>query len=218
MDLSSPLHSLVPALAASTLEVLAGTQSGLGTMKIYRLSGVGSQTGHQKSLDRLVEHGLVLAEPANRGYLYKLNREHVLTPALLAALNARREFIARLTTDVTSLQPRVAHASIFGSFARGEGTVDSDIDLLLVVEHDDTRDSEQWREQLRSLGDRVLAWTGNRLEPLVFSLMTLRDAVENEEPIIHSVALEHIPVVGSDFTPLIKRIAGTEAKRRTTRR
>jgi hypothetical protein len=53
-------------------------------------------------LDRLVRHGLVIAEPANQGFLYRLNRDHLLAPSILQAagggFGGRRPPPAAVTT------------------------------------------------------------------------------------------------------------------------
>lgn len=73
-------------------------------------------------LDRLVEHGLVLADPTSRGYMYRLNRDHLLTPAVLAADSDRYELLARLTVPVEAVTPSRVYASVFGSVARTTAT------------------------------------------------------------------------------------------------
>lgn len=78
MDLSSPLSSLIPSMDAAALEVLVRTQTGLRVSKIRQLSRRGSRQGIANALERLVEHGLVDAEPTNFGFTYRLNRNHIL--------------------------------------------------------------------------------------------------------------------------------------------
>ena len=85
MDLNHPLRSLVPSMDGVALGVLAGTEGALGVSRIHSLGGHGSRPGIAKVLDRLVEHGLVIAEPTNKGFQYRLNREHLLAPAVIAA-------------------------------------------------------------------------------------------------------------------------------------
>jgi len=79
MDVSSPLRSLVPSLDSAVLDVLSRSESSFGPTQVVRQAGRGSRAGIQLVLDRLVEHGLVLAEPTNRGHMYRLNRDHLLT-------------------------------------------------------------------------------------------------------------------------------------------
>lgn len=203
MDLSHPLRSLVPSLDSAVLEVLAGTESGLGTSQIQRLADRGSWTGHQKVLDRLVEQGLVLSEPTNKGFTYRLNRDHLLAPAVLGAVAVRGELLRRLSSAVAGLDPPPNHASVFGSFARGAGTEQSDIDLFLVMPKGYDKPEGTWDEQLRRLEDRALVWTGNRLEVLVLTVRQLADAAAAGEPVIKSLQAEAITVRGPEVDAML---------------
>ena len=194
------------------LEVLAGTESGLNAVQIARLARRGTRTGQRPVLDRLVEHGLVIAEPANTGYLYRLNRDHVLTPTVLAAVGARAQVLERLTRACEQVEPRPVHASVFGSFARREAGPDSDIDLMLVVGDDVDTQEAAFVDQLRSLEDRVLAWTGNRLETLVFTGARLAQVVGAREPIVATWSTEAVTLFGSEPAVLVTQ-AGKKVRR-----
>jgi predicted nucleotidyltransferase len=159
-------------------------------------------------LERLAEHGLVLAEPTNNGHMYRLNRDHVLAQPLLQATNARREALDRLTAAVRGLHPPPLHVSVFGSFARHEGTERSDIDLLIVTADEADGSDEQWQEQMRELEDRVLSWTGNRLEVLVLSRDHLRAVAEAGEPILDSLRSQALTLHGPDISSLLAQGAG----------
>lgn len=198
MDLTSPLRSLTPSLESAVLEVLARTESGLNAVQIAKLSRRGTRTGQRPVLDRLVDHGLVLAHPANTGFLYQLNRDHVLASAVLAAVSAREEILARLSAACAALDPLPVHASVFGSFARREADQDSDIDLLLVVGDDVDVHDGGWADQLERLEDLVVSWTGNRLETLVFTVSRLSEVVTAQEPIVRAWATDAVTVLGED--------------------
>lgn len=203
MDLTSPLRSLIPSLDSAVLEVLARTESGLSASRVSRLATRGSRQGLSLALDRLVEHGLVIAEPANQGFLYRLNRDHVLTGALLLALDARHMVLEQLKGAVEQLEPRPLHVSVFGSFARADGTASSDIDLFVVCEAGQDLHDEVWQQQLHEMEDRVLRWTGNRMEPLVLTPETLATAIRAREPIVNSVLEESICLLGAQFSELV---------------
>lgn len=53
------------------------------------------------------------------------------------------------------------HASLFGSVARGDGSVESDVDLLVVCPPRISADDPTWRAQLDTLAVDVYEWTGN---------------------------------------------------------
>lgn len=211
MDLSSPLRSLAPTLDSAVLEVLAGTESGLSLAAITRLAHRGSRQGLALTLDHLVEHGLVAAEPANRGYLYRLNREHVLADAVLSAARARLTVLARLGEAAAALDPTPVHVSVFGSFARREAGPVSDIDLLIVTADPDPDD--RWHSQLRDLGEQVLAWTGNRLEYLSFTTSDLAAVVAAGEPIVRSWTADSVTVLGDPIESLLAQLVSLEARR-----
>lgn len=196
MDLAAPLRSLIPSLDSAVLEVLAGTASGLSATQIARLSSRGTRAGQHAVLNRLVEHGLVLAEPSNTGSLYSLNREHLLAPAVLAAMNAGEEFFSLLTRRCESLAPLPAHVSVFGSHARAEATASSDIDLMVIVDDEVDIHDARWSDQVEDLEDQVLRWTGNRLETLVLSMTRFRAVVRAGEPLVATWAADARTVVG----------------------
>jgi predicted nucleotidyltransferase len=169
VDLQTPLRSIAPGLDSAVLHVLAGTESGLSASQISRLAHRGTRVGQLPVLNRLVEHGLVVAEPANRGFLYRLNRQHVLAEPVLAITQARATILQRLAAEVGAMQPAPLHASVFGSFARGEAGPESDIDVLIITTAG-TEPSDEWSHQLQDVGDRVLAWSGNRMKHVVLSV------------------------------------------------
>lgn len=213
VDLGSPLRSLIPTLDSSVLEVLIGTESGLSMTQISRLASRGTRQGLALAVERLVEHGIVEATPANRGFLYRLNREHVLASVVIAASEVRAEITCRMEKEVDRLTPRPIHVSIFGSFARGGGNPGSDIDTLFVVA-DRKAPDDGWYAQLRSLADKVYQWTGNRMEHLTFTETEFRDVITSREPVVDSWLNESIVVAGPSIESLMARITADRATRR----
>jgi predicted nucleotidyltransferase len=203
VDLASPLRSLIPSLDSAVLEVLAGTESGLSASQIARLSTRGTRAGQGVVLDRLVQYGLVLAERANTGYLYRLNRAHVLSPAVLSAVGTRQEILDRLRTAATALDPVPVSVALYGSFVRRQAGPDSDVDLLIVLDETFDRHADPWQAQLDTLEQQVLAWTGNRLDVLQLSHRQLADAVTAGQPLVRSLREEAITLHGRAIAALL---------------
>jgi predicted nucleotidyltransferase len=203
MDLSSPLQSLIPTMESAVLTVLAGTESPLGQSQIHRLAPRGTRRGLAFALDRLVAHGLVVAEPSNHGHLYRLNRDHVLTPAVLGALAARQEFLRRLADATARLRPVVVSGAVFGSVARRDSGPESDVDLLLVVHDTAQADSDAWQDQVRALEAQVLGWSGNRLETITVTRAHLDELVAESEPVVASWRDDALTVAGADLRRLL---------------
>lgn len=199
VDLSSPLRSLIPTLDSAVLDVLAGTESALSLAQLSKMATHGSRAGLSLALDRLVEQGLVSALPANRGSLYRLNRDHVLAEAVTTAAAARQTILSRLVAQVQQMNPTPEHVSVFGSFARREAGAGSDIDVLFILAH---TAPDAWFEQVGELAQAVYSWTGNRLEYLVFSLDEFAGVVHRGEPIVDSWLADSITVYGRDLEAL----------------
>lgn len=164
-------------------------------------------------LQRLVAHGLVTAQEAGPASLFSLNRDHVAAGIVDALIHLRAELIDRIRRDIDGWFDKPVHASIFGSLARGEGHIDSDIDLLIVRPLDIAEDDERWREQLHRLAEKVERWSGNHASLHELSPVQLKAAVRREEPIIASLSEQSIIVAGVDFAELMwdrrrRRVAG----------
>jgi predicted nucleotidyltransferase len=218
MDLTVPLQSLIPSVDSSALTVLAGTEGALGASQIHQLAPRGTRRGLGVVLDRLVEHGLVIAEATNHGYMYRLNRDHVLAPAVLTAAGARQEFLRRLMDGCAQLRPPVVSAALFGSVARRESGPDSDVDLLLVVADDTGTDDTTWSDQVRHLQAQVLAWSGNRLEIVTVTRTHLADLVVGDEPIVGSWRDDAMTLAGSGLPKLLDELSARHRRARTKAR
>ena len=170
MDLSSPLSSLIPSVDAVVLEALAGSAH---------------CSWHRRR--RATNHGAV----------YRLNREHLLASSVLAAARARRELLQRLGDACGRLTPTPISACVFGSVARNEAGLESDIDLLIIV--DGVSDVDDWADQIYELTTQVEARTGNRLEVITQSTDHLAGLVRVGEPIVASWQRDAITVYGTEL-------------------
>lgn len=120
-----------------------------------------SQDATQKVLDRFVEHGLVLGRDAGRARVYTLNWNHVAAEPIAELANLRARLFRRLREVFESWHPVPLHVSVFGSAARGDGDLDSDIDIFMVRPASIDEDDGEWRGQVAALADHVFEWTGN---------------------------------------------------------
>src|SRR5690349_10903574 len=134
MDLSNPLAVVTPTLDAAVLQALSAT-TGLSTgAHVHRLAGTGSPDGVRKTLARLVRQGIVLVEEHGHANLYRLNRDHVAAAPILALTRLRGQILDNIIGAIGDWSVPPVHASLFGSFARGDADEASDIDILLVSE------------------------------------------------------------------------------------
>jgi DNA-binding transcriptional ArsR family regulator len=162
MDLSEPWAAVAPTLDGPVLAVLASTNRPLAAREVARLVRRGSWGGVRKVLVRLAGHGIVSVQEAGSVTLYTLNRQHLAAPAVGLLVGLREELVRRLSEVIPSWSVAPVHVSLFGSAARGDGDVTSDIDLFVVRPRAVDQDDVTWRAQVDQLATDVLAWTGNR--------------------------------------------------------
>lgn len=196
MDLSQPLSTVAPTLDADALTVLARTDTMLTGRGIASLVRRGSRPGIQAVLDRLVEHGLVHAQPAGSATLYRLNREHLLAEPLLAMVTANATLTNRIRDEIGRWDHPAAAALIFGSYARGQAHAGSDIDLFLVRPVDTAEDARGWRAQVDSLEVRVRAWTGNSLEVLEVDGLEVTAMGARMDPLVEDLLSDSVHLTG----------------------
>ncbi len=206
MDLSFPLATIAPTLDAGVLQVLAATTAGCSAAEVHRRLGRGSDEGVRKVLARLAEQGVVLVETPTRYPIYRLNREHLAAPHIEGLSQLRAELFDRIRTEVSGWEVEPVHAGLFGSFARGTATSDSDIDVLLVRPRKMAPGEEvAWLEQIDRLDRRIQAWTGNAAQIIDVTPKTLGRMSRENDPLVNSWRVDDIPVFGERILDLIRR-------------
>jgi predicted nucleotidyltransferase len=187
MDLGRPYTVICPTLEGPVLDVLAHTTRPLTGREIARLASRGSERGVRLVLHRLVAQGLVTAREAGSASLFALNREHVAAGIVEDLVRLRAELIERIRGEIEAWSSRPVHVSVFGSAARADGHVESDIDLLIVRPEDLAEDDPQWREQLHRLAERIERWSGNHASLHEVTTKGLKAALRRGEPVIASL-------------------------------
>jgi predicted nucleotidyltransferase len=161
MDLSHPQAAVCPSLEGEILVTLARTSRPMTGREVARLVRRGSQSGINRALRRLAEHGIVLRQEAGRAILFTLNRDHLGAGAVEQLASIRERLFGQLKARCAEWRIGARHVSVFGSAARGDGGTESDIDVFIVRPRNVDADTPQWREQLDALARDVERWTGN---------------------------------------------------------
>lgn len=224
MDLSDPTRAVTPTLDGSVLAVLAAAGKPMTVGQVAEQAARGSEIGIRRSLARLVEQGIVRATLMGRNQVHELNRQHVAAEAALVLAAMRTELWRRFRDELASWRPRPLYAIIFGSAARGDGDVSSDIDLLLVhppfpgerkparisaslgtqiadalgqfiVSSADLDAATQWESQVDRLRDSVEAWTGNALQVVDWSFQEWRHPTEQHRELFDEIEHDGIELV-----------------------
>jgi hypothetical protein len=205
MDLTRPHTALVPSLHGDVLVALANTQSGVTGRQIERLVPEASHRGVQLVLERLVGQGLVLRERVGTAWVYELNRDHVAAEAVLNLAELRAKLLSRLRMALSAWDPPATHASLYGSGARRDGDIHSDIDIFLVrPEAVDAADPE-WGSQVEALRSTVERSTGNPAQILEVSESEAADLAAKDHAIARAVREDAVDLAGVPARRLLRR-------------
>jgi predicted nucleotidyltransferase len=207
VDLTHPIHVLVPTLDGPVLEVLARTTRPLTGREVQRLARKGSPSGVRLALSRLTDQGIVHAEHRSTAVFYVANRDHLAWPAVETLTNLRRALLQRLRTELESWHPTPNHASLFGSAARGDGDASSDIDILLIRPDELAEDDSPWADQVDRLRHHVVIWTGNRCQAFELDRHRLAEHVQAHDPLIDAWLRDAIPLAGPDLRNTLRDLA-----------
>lgn len=206
MDLSNPLATITPTLDAGVLQVLASTTNPVTAATVHRRLGRGSDEGVRKVLARLVRQGIVLMDTPARYPLYVVNRQHVVYPQIEALTLVRQRIVDNIVGEISSWEIAPTHASLFGSFARGEADSDSDIDVLVVRPEEVDADAERtWLDQVDQLDRRITAWTGNVAQILDVSPQTVGRLSRDEDPLVVGWRADSRTLFGEPVMDVLRR-------------
>ena len=146
----------------------------------------------QEALKVLTQLGLVRTRTMGRSGVHTINEEHVSIPPLRRLLDP----IAALTDTVRkAVSDEVEAVILFGSIARGEATIESDIDLAVLA-------AAGW-DGRSDLEDAVRDRLGNDCDVLVFTREDFDRGAETGEPVIREILAHGVALHGS--MPLVRR-------------
>lgn len=183
---------LSPITALRTLRVLCREpHTGLTGRELARRAHT-SPPQTSAALQQLEGLGLVHRKVTGRADGWSLVADHALVSAIMTLFeverNLRPQFRAELRDGLKHLG--ATNAAIFGSVARGEATIDSDLDLFLEVPTEG--DAARLREALPDLQLRLLKKYGTMVSPLILTASQTRRP--SNPFLLESIRREAVPV------------------------
>lgn len=186
MLFSEPFGGVIPGARGAVLGTLLRTDAPLTGRQIHALvSDDYSLWTVQEALKALTRLGLINTQTIGRAGVHTVNEDHVSVAPLRALLDP----IAALTDTVRdAVGQEVQTVILFGSIARGEATIDSDVDLAVIAPAD-------W-DGRTELEDAVRIRLGNDCDVLVF---TPEDFARSGtgEPVIREIVSAGVALLGS---------------------
>jgi len=191
------MKSVIPSAQGEVLAVLARSASGLTGRQVAVLTeGRVSQKRVSDILKALTEAGIVHRQVVGSAYLHTLNRDHLAAEAITQLASIRDRLIGRIMNEVTAWHSPAEGVWLFGSVARGDGSMKSDVDLLVVRNDDVSADDAIWLNQLDALAGGVARWTGNDCRIAEYSAEEFARLVRGKDPLVQSIRSEGVRITG----------------------
>jgi DNA-binding transcriptional ArsR family regulator len=198
MQIQRPFAVVTPTVDGDVLAVLARHDSPLTASDIHRAIGARSIEGVRLVLNRLGGQGLVTVGRVGRTATYALNRDHLAAPAVLELASLRAELVDRLRSCIASWIVQPVVAALFGSFARGDSCLESDVDLFLVHSRLDDDHEPLWSDQIARLADAVGRWTGNAAQILQYEAEEIDAGDRGIDEVVVAIARERVLLAGPE--------------------
>lgn len=168
MDFVRPIEAIVPGAQGRVLTVLVETTAELNLRTIAQLAGI-SQAQASRLLPDLVALGVVERWEVPPSSFFRLVPEHVASRALLALAQSAHTVLDEMGRLAGALPQPPVSVIVFGSFARREADVESDIDVVVIRPTEVDEDDDKWLAALEAWRRDVRRLTGSPVEVLEVS-------------------------------------------------
>ena len=194
MLLQRPYESITTSTDGDCLMILARADEEFTASRVHGLlEGRRSISGVRNALERLAAQGVVLSRRVANAITYRLNREHILSEAITTIAEAKQILVQKARDAISDWETRPVYAALFGSAARGNMRVDSDIDVLLI--RPDGADWERWTDSVQEFQRRMSSWTGNDVRVLEFDEREARSH-GTTDPVMIEISRDGITLAG----------------------
>lgn len=186
MYFSQPFGGIIPGVRGAVLAALLRTGTPLTGRQVHGLvSDDYSLWTVQEALKELGQLGVVETQKIGRAGVHTVNEDHSSVLPLRALLDP----VAILQDVVSAVaDEEVTTVILFGSIARGEATIDSDIDLAVIA-------AEGWDKRIE-LEDQVRIRLGNNCDVLLFTAAEFDRLVGTGEPVVRNILRDGVALIG----------------------
>jgi len=184
----------------AVLRTLIDTNTGYTGNEVARAAGMHPNSAF-KALSLLEGLGIVQRKVGGRDHIFSLNREHYLVQeALLKLFQVENRFLQKIITTLAAILKNNTYcAVIFGSVARREENVLSDLDICCIV--NSNADGNFLRKSLSKEAVMLHKKFGIKLAPIFFTKAGF--VKKKKTPLIKTILAEGILITGKHPGELI---------------
>lgn len=199
MDFTQPIEAVIPGAQGRILGALARTTAELNLRTVARVAGV-SPAQASRVLPHLVEMGVVERREVPPSALFRLNGEHMLGEWLRQLADARSVALDRMGVEAQRWSPPPVSIIVFGSLARGEATVTSDIDVVAV--RPPAISDDEWYDPLEVWEDAVRGFTGNEVAVISVDMEDAARSLRGRSSLWREITRDGVVVFGRSIDDL----------------
>jgi predicted nucleic acid-binding protein/predicted nucleotidyltransferase len=166
---------------------------------VSRLAGASVQQT-ATVIAELVSLGMVTRRDAGSSALVGLERENEAVGAVLALGHVGERVMERLRDSAQDIAPQPASLIVFGSFARGDARLTSDLDVLAVRPIGLSPDENTWLDSLGKWESNARRIVGNPVHTLVVSQEELEGLMRRRSGPWRAIAAEGVTLLGSSLS------------------
>ena len=199
-------HLLGTRAKVSCLRVLASTEGLITQREVARRAGMQHRTA-QLALEELIALGVVRRVEGGRDFLVGFSDAHALSVALRQLFQSEAAFFLALRqrlAAVAATAPRSAAIKgliLFGSVARGDDRIGSDVDVLVVTRSEAAIDSAL--AHVSAAGGQVREVFGYAVRAIVYTEAELRSRWRRREAPLPDIVRDHIVLAGPALGDLL---------------
>ena len=204
MLLDRPLDNILGQYSkVKILRFLVKSQAQLNGREIAKDVGLSHVKAHA-SLKDLTKSGLVNMRSVGSSLVYWLNEEHFLVKEIIRPAFEKEdgvfEHISRIILKEIS-PPRPLSIILFGSFAKGKATADSDIDIVIVYPHH--KNKALIVKELSEAEKKLTSLFGNHLASVPFSIDEFQKKLKKKDAFINEIVRTGKVICGKNISELI---------------
>lgn len=179
------------------------------TRELAKLAKV-STWAVSRQFSKLVEEGMVLQRAEGREKYYKLNLANPRTRKLceLFETEKKEKFLKEnrklawvledLKKRISDFLPEAQSIILFGSAARGEATLRSDIDVLVLVTNSEERKFKEVMDSVDRLANEVSGRYPRKLVPVVMMMKDFEKSLKEQKRFAVDVQADGIVLFGQE--------------------
>lgn len=155
--------------------VLLNVAGGLSGREIARRSGLTPKTAH-RVLSLLLDYNLVERQSGNTEHFYKLNNQNwLVTKIIRPSFEAENKFLKDVTDFIVNQTYEYClQILLFGSVARKEENLSSDLDVCFIPK--DVNLKDKLEDKILDITEKIKITYGANLSPIYLSIKEFEEA------------------------------------------